>query len=102
MIPSDMPDILFLVQQSIEKALKALICFAGRPIPLTHDLLFLEDRLDDKSKIPGNYDLGQLNDFAAIRRYERGFFDLDDSDIAAVIKVGEQIHQHAKDIIQPN
>ncbi len=38
-------NILYFAQQSIEKAFKAVLCALEKPIPITHDLVFLLDRL---------------------------------------------------------
>lgn len=47
----------FLLQQSAEKALKALIHIAGGEAPFTHDLASLLDLLDELGEQPGSGDL---------------------------------------------
>ncbi len=94
-------NICFLSQQVIEKSLKAVLCSAGKNIPHTHDLLIIADRLLHVHKVPEEYDIALLNDFAAIRRYERGFVDLDAEDIAMVLKSADHILNWAISIVKP-
>jgi HEPN domain-containing protein len=65
-------NILFLAQQALEKALKAVLCAKKQPVPLVHDVGILIAKLPENPPPPFGYELAQLNDFAAIRRYQTG------------------------------
>jgi HEPN domain-containing protein len=86
---------MLMVQQSIEKALKALLCHAGAPIPQTHDLSLLVDRLSATGMtLPSlitNTDFDELTPFATLRRYEDGHFEIDESDMAGTLGLAESI-----------
>ena len=86
-------NVLYLCQQALEKGLKGLLCALDEPIPHTHDLVFLSDRVGRCKKIPFDYDLRLLNDFAAIRRYEKGFLELTNDDLDEVLKLSDQVLQ---------
>lgn len=86
---------MLMVQQSIEKALKALLCHAGAPIPQTHDLSLLVDRLSATGmtlpSLIANTDFDELTPFATLRRYEDGHFEIDESDMAGTLGLAESI-----------
>lgn len=71
----------FSVQQSVEKALKAMIVFAGERPPHTHDLAVLRAMLSDM--LTWNVDaawLARVTRWAVVSRYptpEDGFVELD-------------------------
>jgi HEPN domain-containing protein len=64
--------VLFHVQQTIEKALKAVLCWRGIAVPWGHDLLATIQKLDPKDLPPGGFALHDLTPYATIRRYEEG------------------------------
>ncbi len=78
-------NILFMAQQALEKALKAVLCKKGLPIPLVHDVGILIAKLPAEPSPPFGYELASLNEFAAIRRYQQG------SDIITPTEISESL-----------
>ena len=62
----------FIVQQAIEKALKAVLVHRELPVPLVHDLGILLAKIPVECEPSFGYEIGPLSDFAAVRRYEEG------------------------------
>ena len=75
----------FMLQQSVEKALKAVLVAQSQPVPLVRDLAVIIDRLDPKPN--ASDELNELTDFAAVRRYEEGTFLVTAEETAAAISV---------------
>ena len=84
-------NILFHVEQAIEKALKAVLCYKLLPIPLTHDLNLIIDRLARVGLPPGGYALNDLTPFATIRRYEEGKFLITADDMSNSVRSAEAV-----------
>lgn len=82
-------NIFFLIQQSVEKALKAYLCSKNGDFPMVHDLGILLGKMDQLP--PQGYSLVTFSQFAGIRRYETGNAQLDKSDIDLAIASGEQV-----------
>jgi HEPN domain-containing protein len=95
-------NILYLVQQSIEKALKAVLCSLGLPVPLVHDLAVLVAKLPKELKFIYGYELNELNDYATIRRYEEGVSEINKKEISSCIKIAENVLSWADPIINKN
>ena len=76
----------FLAQQSAEKAIKALLIFAGVDFPRTHDLDLLRDLIPAdwpvRSEIP---DLGALTEWAIDSRYPSDWPDPTPEDAAGAV-----------------
>lgn len=83
-------NICFAAQQCIEKSLKAVICATGRPMPLTHTIEVLLDRLGEKNQPPAGVKLIELTDFATIKRYQEGSEIITPEDVVATIKVAAE------------
>jgi HEPN domain-containing protein len=83
-------NICFYAQQVIEKSLKALLCHKGLPIPFTHSIELILDRLGKDSQPPHGSDLIVLTDFATIRRYEEGNEIIDQDDLNASVEAARQ------------
>jgi HEPN domain-containing protein len=62
----------YLAQQSMEKALKAVLVHRGVAIPMIHDLSALLSKLPEDCDSPYGYELNALSEYATIRRYEEG------------------------------
>jgi len=62
----------FMVHQTIEKALKAVLVHLGIPVPLVHDLGILLAKFPADVQPPFGYEISRLSDFALVRRYEEG------------------------------
>jgi len=82
-------NIFFLVQQSVEKGLKAYLCHKNGDFPMVHDLGILLGKMDLLP--PQGYSLVSFSQFAGIRRYETGNPHLDKSDVDVAIASGEQV-----------
>ena len=65
-------NVFYTAQQAIEKALKAVLCARGLPVPLVHDIGILMGRLPDDTHPTFDYGLTRLTQFATTRRYEEG------------------------------
>ncbi|MBI1861961.1 MAG: HEPN domain-containing protein [Deltaproteobacteria bacterium] len=65
-------NVLFLVEQAVEKSLKAVLCHEGKAIPLPHQLYAVLILFPANDLPPGGFGLNDLTPFATIRRYEEG------------------------------
>jgi len=83
--------VLFHVQQAIEKSLKAILCWQGKPVPMVHSLSIIIDRLPNSEGIPDADSLEDLTQFATIRRYEEGVALFSPEEIDAALAQGQQI-----------
>jgi len=90
--------VFFMIQQSVEKALKALLCHLKKPVPMVHDLLLILDRLKKDAPKEAEY-LVDLSDFAAIKRYEEGTFIPTLEELEATIEMAEKVVSHCHNII---
>lgn len=82
--------ILFLLEQAVEKALKAVICHKGQPVPLTHDLEVILCKLVDENP-PGGYELSELTPYGTIRRYEESRSLLTSDELKASLDAGQKV-----------
>ncbi len=90
----------FLIQQSLEKAFKAVICHHGLPVPLTHDLGALLAMLPNQiSTPPESKALVAFTEFASIRRYEEGKYVYLPEEISNAYRIGEAVLNWASGII---
>ena len=86
---------LFLFQQAIEKAIKAVICSRAEPVPFSCDPEALLVRLADRD-IPHAQAICDLTPYATIRRYEEGRFTISPEDIIAASAVAHDVMQWAR------
>jgi HEPN domain-containing protein len=84
-------NILFHIEQAIEKAIKAFICSLSKPVPMTHDLFVLLDRIPAEDPIPHAEELDDLSQFATIRRYEEGSAIFSIDEIQSALKAAREI-----------
>lgn len=82
-------NVCFNAQQAIEKSLKAVLCFLELPIPFTHNLDILMDRLPSGLNINNSENINELTEYATIRRYEEGKFELDSEDLKKAYELAE-------------
>ncbi len=86
---------MLMIQQSIEKALKALLCHYEVPVPQSHDLSLLIDRIQSAAiAIPhliAATDFDELTPFATLRRYEDGHFEITQDDMAAALSLTQSV-----------
>jgi HEPN domain-containing protein len=83
--------ILFQVEQSIEKGLKAFLVKKDLSVPLTHDLNLIIDRFPKGHAIPHTDQVEDLIQFATIRRYEDGEAILTNEEVQQAIRLAEAI-----------
>jgi HEPN domain-containing protein len=86
---------LFLVQQVVEKCLKAIICHKRQAVPFSHDVEALVVRLSDES-VPHAEAIAELTPYATIRRYEEGRFTITKEDKQAALSVAAEVLNWAK------
>lgn len=60
----------YLVQQVLEKLMKAVLVHQQLPVPLVHDLGILLAKIPKDIEPPFGYEVNRLSEFAALRRYE--------------------------------
>ena len=66
-------NIFLLAQQALEKALKAVLCWKGDPIPFVHEIGILVVKIETLGlTVPFGFDLNGLSEFATVRRYLEG------------------------------
>ena len=92
-------NVIFLVQQAIEKAIKATLCWLGKPVPLVHDLGVLIAKLPDNLSPPEGYGLSHLNEYATVRRYEKSGFELTSKDISVTLDIGVRVIAWAQKVL---
>jgi len=84
-------NICYTAQQSIEKALKATICWLGMPIPMSHSIELILDRLPKDFQPPRAELLIELTDFATVKRYNEGNDVITDEDIRAILMAAKEV-----------
>lgn len=89
----------FMVQQSAEKALKAVLCHCDLAVPMIHDLGALITMLPDNVSSPSQKELLALTEFASIRRYEQGLYDYSLEEMRATYQAVEKVIQWARGLI---
>jgi len=95
-------NVFFLHQQAMEKALKAVLCHLGIPVPLVHDLGVLLAKLPEDKQPDAGYELTMFNDFAGVRRYEEGTIIYEPEDIEDARKLTEMLLTWASGIVGKN
>ena len=79
-------NVSYLAQQAVEKALKAALCAAELPIPMTCNVETLLALLPAEAGLPVDAAaIPALTEFATVRRYEEGFYDLTREELDAVL-----------------
>lgn len=98
--PQDMriENAFYLCQQAIEKALKSVLVANSIPVPLVHDLGSLLSRIPKNCEPPYGYELLDLNQYAAIRRYEEGYWQPSPEELNVVLKKTEDMLNWAQPI----
>lgn len=81
-------NIVYHIQQCIEKTIKAALVNLSIPVPLSHDLEVLVGLLPDNftKSLPSG--LGELTQFATLKRYTDGDELIDETDIQELLKLG--------------
>ena len=79
-------NIFLFVQQALEKALKAVLCWYEQPVPLIHDIGILTTKIEALGHTtPFGYNLNSLSEYATIRRYLEGKESFETEDINDII-----------------
>ncbi len=91
-------NIIFLVQQSVEKYIKAVLVHLQIGFPVVHDLGILVALLPDDKMPPEGFGLTELNPFATVRRYEEGLIPLTKEEIATSLSTAQKVAEWAKTI----
>lgn len=84
-------NVLYLGQQSAEKAIKAILNHLRIPFPLVHELGTLVALLPDDKLPPGSFDLAQLNPYASVLRYEEPNAELTREEVEASLEIVEEV-----------
>jgi HEPN domain-containing protein len=83
---------LYHIQQACEKALKAIYIAQGKEVTLIHDIGLLIGGLEDLMHIPHQEELLSLTEYATIRRYEEGTFEISfDTDVTPYLAIAGEI-----------
>ena len=90
-------NIIFLVQQSVEKYIKAVLVHQQIGFPVVHDLGILVALLPDEKMPPEGFGLTELNPFATVRRYEEGQTPLTKEEITTSLETAHKVSQWAID-----
>jgi HEPN domain-containing protein len=90
----------YMLQQAIEKSLKAVLVHKGISIPLIHDLGALLAKLPDEVESPYGYELNELNQYATVRRYEEGRFQPTQEELASVTRVAKDMLSWARGVVK--
>lgn len=91
---------VYLLQQAVEKTLKAVLCHCDLAVPLTHDIAALLAALPEKiSRPPGETDLVSLTEYAMVRRYEEGFYEITVEEVKAATEATSKVIVWAKTIV---
>lgn len=97
--PGRLENVLYLVQQSVEKCIKSVLVYRQIPFPLVHDLGTLVALLPDPDIPPHGFDLTELNPFASVRRYEEGRLPLTQEEVEIALQTADDIAVWAEKII---
>ena len=98
--PGRLENILYMIQQSVEKNIKAVLILKNTPVPLVHDLGILVALLPVDSYPPGGLDLAALNPFASIRRYEVGEIPLDMDEVQIAFNAAIAVANWAREFLE--
>lgn len=94
--PGRIENIPYMIQQSVEKAIKAVLIRKQIPFPLVHDVGILIALLAPEDYPPGGFDWTALNPFASIRRYEEGALPITMPEIRAAYDAAVLVLKWAK------
>ena len=89
----------YMAQQSIEKALKAVLVHKELPVPLIHDLGALLSKLPQNCEPPFGYELNELNEYAAAKRYEEGNWEPSKEELKTILKKTKQMLEWSQEMI---
>ncbi len=79
-------NVYLLAQQSLEKALKAVLCWHSELVPLVHDIGILVTKIAVFAKPPFGYNLNNLSEYATIRRYLESKEEYTSHEVVEILK----------------
>lgn len=88
-------NICFNAQQVIEKSIKAVLCYYEISVPFTHNIDILLDRIPSHLQVLEDQNLNELTEYATIRRYEEGTFELDLEDLNKAYDLAKKTYEWA-------
>ncbi len=91
-------NVCFNAQQVVKKSLISVLCFLEVPFPFTHNLDILICRIPNNFSFNGPENINELTDYATIRRYEEGVFELDEEDLSLAYNLAKVTFEWAKKI----
>jgi HEPN domain-containing protein len=97
--PGRKENILYMIQQAVEKALKSVLIAKQISFPLVHDLGILIALLPSHEYPPGGFDWTALNPYASIRRYETGPLEIQSDEIQSAYDAAVLVMDWAKEKI---
>lgn len=90
----------YMIQQCMEKSLKAILVALNLNVPLVHDLGALIAKLPDSLNPDFGYELSEFTVFATIRRYEEGGLLLDKDELVSMYQLGLKVYTWCEEIIK--
>jgi HEPN domain-containing protein len=93
-------NIAYLAQQSVEKTLKAVLCFLQEVVPHTHDVAVLIALLPPAHQPPHATALKGLTEYALGRRYEESPEIIQREDFETALQLADQTLLWAQSLIK--
>ena len=97
--PGRIENVLYMIQQSVEKTLKSVLVKKQIAFPLVHDLGILIALLPESNYPPGGFEWTALNPYASIRRYEEGSLPITREEVLASYNAAILVIDWAKKLI---
>ena len=94
-------NVVYHIQQCIEKCLKAVIIQSELSVPLTHDLDLLIEQLDSKLTKSLPEGVGELSQYATLKRYIDGDELIEKKDIETSFTMAHFFVDWAKKVLYP-
>lgn len=90
----------YLAQQSIEKSIKAVLCFKGIAVPHTHELAALIPLIESTLYFPYGLEISDLSYYATVRRYMEGSYDIDDEEVRICVEIADAVLSWSRGIVK--
>ena len=101
--PKEVPSeyLCFHAQQAVEKALKALLVYFGRPVPRIHNLAALMTELSQFIDIPPNVKTAAgLTVYAVVSRYPGDFVPIEEDEYREAVGWAEDVLEWVTSILE--
>ncbi len=89
----------FHCQQAVEKSLKAYLCYMGKDIQRTHDIMFLLLECANFNPIFSTIDPSSINDYAVLGRYPDSALMPDEFEAKNLYKLAVDVNEIVKKLI---